>query len=136
MKLRNLIGARGMDRSAARHPERVNCRCGLAESPAVYDRAPVPARLPPATVRYSSRIGRPFRKSSRISRTRQRNGPGQTRQTRFLLDTGRHSPGVEVAQANIERSESPHHRLPDSASDLLHTVNVKVCAWFHIASLR
>src|SRR5262249_40684647 len=34
----------------------------------VYERAPVPASFPPATIRYSSRIGLPASQHSRISR--------------------------------------------------------------------
>jgi hypothetical protein len=38
-------------------------------SPALYECAPAPARWPPATIRYSSRMGRPSNQHSRISRT-------------------------------------------------------------------
>jgi Transposase domain (DUF772) len=36
-------------------------------SPALYECAPAPASLPPSTMRYSLRIGRPSKKHSRIS---------------------------------------------------------------------
>jgi hypothetical protein len=41
---------------------------GLAPLPAVYEALPVPASPPPATIRYSSRMGLSAKKSSRISR--------------------------------------------------------------------
>jgi hypothetical protein len=37
-------------------------------SPALYECAPAPASLPPATIRYSSRMGRPSNQHSKISR--------------------------------------------------------------------
>ena len=47
---------------------RVACSEPLVALPGLYERAPVPARRPRSTMRYSSRIARPSKKHSRISR--------------------------------------------------------------------
>jgi hypothetical protein len=81
-----LIGSR-FCHSADTGDGRGSCRCarvfhfrGAAAAfrapPTVYERASVPARFPPSTIRYSSRIGQQSKQHSRISRGRQRTVPG------------------------------------------------------------
>jgi hypothetical protein len=58
----------------ARHDGQPAVNCAASSeprvaSPALYECAPAPASCPPATIRYSSRIGRPSNQHSRISRT-------------------------------------------------------------------